>query len=140
MPDPFISLGYDDKDVTKRLQKLADRARNPEPALKEFREVILYEIEQGFEKEVSPEGLPWKPNSRFTIRLKRALGRIQKINQSTGRMRSSITGQIIGGNTLVIGTNVSYAVDRQRENPFLGVSKTAKEEGVKIFDKYLMED
>jgi len=137
--DPVISLSYNDGGIGKTLQELSRRSRDLVPPLKNAREIILLAIDQGFEQERSPDGIPWKPNSPYTTARKRAEGRILKINQLTGRMRASINGQITG-DKLVVGTNVAYAAARQRVNPFLGISKEAQEEIAQEFADYLEGD
>lgn len=133
MADPLISISYSDRQVSQALGDLLGRLKDPTPQLKAARETILFYIDQGFEKETDPQGIPWKPNSRYTRSLKRAQGRIDKVLQSTGRLRASINGQIVG-DRLIVGTNVQYGAKHQLgleglpQRKFLGISDEAKKE------------
>jgi phage gpG-like protein len=93
-------LGVNAQDEKVILSILDDAIINPDEgsailALKEIGEYMLLATDLRFETETDPSGVPWAKNTPYTIRQKRALGRIQKVLQSTGIGRATITYQII---------------------------------------------
>jgi hypothetical protein len=69
--------------------------RGAEIALRECGETLLLSIDTRWDREIAPDGTPWKKNTPYTRRLKKAKGQILKTLQSTGLARASINYQII---------------------------------------------
>jgi phage virion morphogenesis protein len=145
MADPVISLTYDDKSIQKRLQRLVKKVSDLTPVMNEIGQQLLLSTDQRFEKEVDPDGVPWKPNTPYTRRLKKAKGLIGKILQASGRGRASINYGATK-DRVVVGTNVEYMRKHQLGleglpvRKFLGISKEdAAEIGI-ILDGYLNGD
>ncbi|PHJ75126.1 hypothetical protein VF10_00210 [Nostoc linckia z13] len=118
-----------------------EQTGNLRPALQEIGEYMLYSTDQHFVTETDPQGIPWKPLTPFTLREKRAKGRILKILQSTGLMRSRINYQV-SDNQCVVGVNDEKAKKHQLgigvdKREFLGVSTDDKQEIVSILDDYI---
>lgn len=144
MADPLISIYVADASVRERLKKIQRRTGDLRPALRNVGEMLLLSTDERFEKEIDPSGEPWQANTPFTISQKRALGRIEKILQSTGRGRSSIAYQVTR-DTLTIGTNVSYMRKHQLginvpKREFLGLSKEDNEELMVILEEFVTEE
>ena len=70
MADPIISLTYDDKAIQEQLRKLVKKTSDPTPVMNEIGQALLLSTDQRFEKEVDPDGTPWKANTSYTLRLK----------------------------------------------------------------------
>lgn len=70
------------------------KSKDADASLKNIGEYMLMVTDDRFDRETGPDGLPWKPNTPFTIRQKKAARRILKVLQSTGQARSSIQYQI----------------------------------------------
>lgn len=138
MSDPLISAKVNVQPVVDALRQLEKRAIDPSPALREIGEAVLLSTDTRWDKEIDPFGNRWKPNSPYTIAKKRAEGRIQKILQSRGILRSSIRYRVDSGR-LIVGTNISYAEENQNERQFLGFSKEDVAESIKIMDQYLTD-
>lgn len=144
MADPIISISYNDKAVRDRLQELQRKVGDLTPAMKSIGEQLLLSTDIRFEKEVDPSGRPWKPNSTFTISKKKRENKIQKILQSSGRLRASLSYSA-SADKVVVGTNVSYAAKHQLgqgripKREFLGVSKEDQQEILLIIDEFLAE-
>ncbi|PHJ65047.1 hypothetical protein VF04_04505 [Nostoc linckia z7] len=141
MSDPIFSIKYSDKQVSDRFSRLMEQTGNLRPALQEIGEYMLYSTDQHFVTETDPQGIPWKPLTPFTLREKRAKGRILKILQSTGLMRSRINYQV-SDNQCVVGVNDEKAKKHQLgigvdKREFLGVSTDDKQEIVSILDDYI---
>jgi len=132
----IISVEVNDAALRKLLLELQQKFNDPTPAYRQAAEYMLLATDIRFEKEIDPAGKPWKQLSAYTIAQKRALGRIQKINQSTGRMRGSITYQV-NSRGAVIGTNVKYAAKNQKVRSFLGFSDDDVVEIRRIFTEFL---
>lgn len=143
MSDPIIQLQYDDRAVRQRLTRLQAKVGDLTPAMRNIGEALVLSTDQRFEKEISPSGEPWKPNTPFTIAKKRAEGRILKVLQSTGRGRASVTYQA-SRDRVVVGTNVDYmrkhqVGDKVPKREWLGVSADDKVEIIAILDQFLAE-
>jgi phage gpG-like protein len=128
----YISIAYADAEVRKALNLSIAKLRNPKPFLNVAREIILLEIDRGFEEQRSPNGEKWTSNTPYTIAQKRAQKRINKVLQSTGRGRASINGEVVG-DRLIVGTPIRYMARHQLgtgvpKREFLGISTDAKKE------------
>ena len=108
MADPIISAQVITGDIQTRLQDLEKVLADLTPLYKEIGEVLLLQTDERFRREVDPSGIPWKPNTAYTLRLKKQQRRIMRILQSTGRMRASVSYQA-SREGVVAGTNVQYA-------------------------------
>lgn len=138
---PIISLSIKDRSVRDMLVKLAGKTQNLSPALKECGEYLLVSTDDRWEQQIDPNGIPWKPNSPYTIALKKSQGRLLKILQSTGAGRSSIRYQI-KNNTLTVGTNLGYMKDHQLgigvpKREFLGITVRDRQEVNEIIQEHL---
>lgn len=91
-------LGVSDTDrailVAILQESIADPNASYHSTLQEMGEYMLYATDQRWEQEVDPSGMPWAKNAPWVIERKKKLGRIQKILQDTGRLRSSIAYRI----------------------------------------------
>lgn len=70
------------------LARLADRCRDLSPALKGFGEFYLDKIDSQFKDERDPYGAAWTPLAAAYLARKVKQGRIPKILQSRGHMRT----------------------------------------------------
>lgn len=145
MADPIVSLTYDDKAIQEKLRRLVKKTSDLTPVMNEIGQQLLLSTDQRFEKEVDPDGMPWKANTPYTRKLKKAKGFIDKILQASGRGRASIN-YAATKDRVVVGTNVDYMRKHQLgleglpQRKFLGISKE-DEVGIGIIlDEYLRED
>lgn len=93
-------LGISASDRVEIIDILDDAIANPIPrgaeiALRECGETLLLSTDTRWEREIAPDGTPWKKNTPYTTRLKKAQGRILKTLQATGLARASVNYQII---------------------------------------------
>ncbi|MBN3946463.1 MAG: phage virion morphogenesis protein [Nostoc sp. NMS7] len=138
---PIFSIKYSDQQISDRLSRILTQTGNLTPALQEIGEYMLYAIDQRFVTETDPQGKPWKPLTAFTLREKQAKGRILKILQSTGLMRSRINYQVTG-NQCIVGVNDEKARKHQLgigvpKREFIGVSAVDREQIINILDDYI---
>jgi phage virion morphogenesis protein len=141
MADLIFSITYSDKQVSDRFSRLLAKTSNLRPALQDIGEYMLYSTDQHFVTETDPQGVPWKPLAPFTLREKQAKGRILKILQSTGLMRSRVNYQV-SDNQCIVGVNDEKAKKHQLgigvdKREFLGVGTDDKEEITAILDDYI---
>lgn len=87
MPEPF-SVEVDDHGTTVYLRGMESRARDLLPLHRIIGELAYADVMENFETETDPYGVPWRENSPWVLREKRRLGRIMKVLQSTGVMKS----------------------------------------------------
>ena len=92
-------LGVSESDRAEIDRILEDRLANPpqtgNQVWAEIGEALVSSTNERFDEQIDPEGLPWQPNTPYTIRLKQAMGRSLRILESTTRMRSSINYQVV---------------------------------------------
>ncbi len=93
----FLGVSESDRQTIDRI--LEDRLANPPDSGKqvwaEIGEALVLSTNERFDEQIDPEGLPWKPNTPYTLRLKKAMGRSLMILQSSTRMRASINYQVV---------------------------------------------
>lgn len=87
--------------TARNLQEYNRRLKNLQTPLKLAGEYMLLETDLRFELEVNPSGQPWKPLAPATLQQKRSQGKILKILQRTGFMRSQTGYQILGNNVVI---------------------------------------
>lgn len=143
MANPVVSVNYDDQEVRVRLLRVQAKVGDLTPVMKNIGEYLLLATDQRFENEVSPGGVPWQPNSAYTVAKKRAQGRILKVLQSTGRGRASVTYQA-SKDRVVVGTNVDYMKkhqigDKVPKREWLGISEQDRKEILVILDDFLSD-
>lgn len=141
MPAPVFSVTYSDEQVRDRIERLQRKIGDLTPAMKEVGELMLLSTDQRFENEIAPSGTPWQRLSPRTIALKQQQGRIMKILQSTGLMRSrtsyrALSDRCIVGNNDVKARKHNLGIGVPRRE-FLGVSEEDRIEIVAILDDYL---
>lgn len=143
MSDPFISIQSSDRAIQQKLKSLQAKIKDLTPAMKNIGEVLLDSTDQRFANEKDPDGRPWTPNTPYTISQKKILKRIQKVLQSTGRGRASISYRATPI-SVAVGTNVPYMVKHQLgqgvpRREFLGISKKDEAEIAIVLDEFLGE-
>lgn len=116
-----ITINVQNEELRQLFEKLENKIQDPTEALKNVGEYMLGSIDVGYQTETDPNGVPWRPNSPFTISEKQRLGRIQKILQSTGAMRSRYNYRV-EGSTLKIGNSDPKAIKHQ-----LGIGTPVRE-------------
>lgn len=144
-----ILIDYDDREVTRMLQRLIDSGSNPRPALLEIGEELVDSTKGRFESQSGPDGTPWARNSESTIKRK---GRDQPLTDG-GTLMSQINYQLTGNDTLDVGSPTIYAAMQQfggtkAEFPhlwddipareFIGISSADEEKIIDIFNDYLL--
>jgi len=105
---PEITIKIDGADaIRERLREISARTSNLSPIMKAIGDRIVEQTKRRFEAGgPAPDGTPWKepksPNPK----------RIRTLTVS-GHLRDSIRYQMIGRNTVAIGTNRVYAAIHQ---------------------------
>jgi len=110
--EPIVSIDIDDSGVRKQINQLSRRVADLTPAMQEIGEYMILAHDRRFELEQDYLGQPLKPLSKFTLEKKKSMGRILKILQSTGLMRSR-TNYRVSRNSVVIGNTDSKAAKHQ---------------------------
>lgn len=143
-----ILIDYDDKDVTRMLQRLIDAGINPRPALLEIGEELVDSTKKRFETASGPDGTPWARNAPSTIKRK---GRDQPLTGG-GTLMDQINYQLSGNDTLEVGSPTVYAAMQQfggtkaefphlwgdiPARPFIGISAEDEEKIIDLFNDYL---
>lgn len=144
MSDPIFSMKYEDKAIQEALNKLLEKTSNLTPVMQEIGEYGIASVDMRFQQEVDPDGKPWKPLSFYTIRLKRAEGKILRILQRTGLMRSRVNYKVTP-TSCTIGINDAKAYKHQfgigvPQRKILGINEDDKQEFLNIINDYLRDD
>lgn len=106
-----VQVNIDDAGVRRVLDRLAERARNLAPAMREIGGTVVADAQMRFKASKDPYGVPWRRLARRTIAQRR--GKSDKPLLDTGRLRNSITYRLIGQHAVEIGSNVEYAAIHQ---------------------------
>ena len=105
MADPVVSLTYRDTTIQDRLTQLKSRLGDLTPAMRDIGEFEIFQHDRRFENEVDFRGNPLQPLSRRTLERKKAEGKILKILQRTGLMRSRTAYKVTSDSDSVTITN-----------------------------------
>lgn len=92
------------EELESKLNQWTKSLQNKEPLLKQIGNHIQNTSELSFERQKSPFGNAWKPNSKVTLQNKRG----NKILIKSGSLSHSIHYQT-SNNSVSIGTNIKYA-------------------------------
>lgn len=128
----LIEITVDDREVLDVLAKLARRAGDLSPALREIGEDLTASAQRRFATGTSPDGARWAPNSQTTLlrwlggkdRPKGLTGKLTKTGigavmgkkplVDSGNLAGSIHYQLAdGGRTLLVGSDAKYAAVQQ---------------------------
>lgn len=144
MADPVFSMNYEDKAVQEALVRLLEKTDDLTPAMRDVGEYLLASVDLRFQQEIDPAGIPWKKLSPFTIRLKKAEGKILRILQRTGLMRSRVNYRVTR-NSCTIGINDKKAYKHQfgigvPKREILGINEEDKQEILAIVNDHLSLD
>lgn len=129
-----------------RLQKMRDRASNPNPVMGYIATMMHKDVMDHFDKEMGPNA-HWKPLSPVTeaMRRKGKGKRGNKILQDTGLLRASIRPNNTK-DTASVGTNVEYAEQHNEgdgripQRKFLWLSKPMIDLIKAKVGKFIIED
>lgn len=119
--DTTVSLAYDDSAIRAKLAQLKAKTEDLTPAMRDIGEFMLLQHDQRFDKEVDFRGNPLQPLSARTLATKRAEGKILKILQRTGLMRSR-TAYTVTSDSVTITNN-----DRKARKHQLGIGVPKRE-------------
>ncbi len=110
MQEP-IEIKIDDVELQKSLKKLASKAENLRPLMKNISGIMMDSVEENFEKEGRPD--KWTPLAKSTIKQRTKKGYWPgRILQMRGELASSITSYY-DDDSAVVGTNKVYAAIHQ---------------------------
>lgn len=104
MAEIIISI----EELQGKLEKLSKALENKTPLLRRVANTLQNTTEESFDKQASPFGEKWKPNTPKTLQKKRG----NKILIQSGLLSQSFTQKVIGSSAQV-GTNKSYAAIHQ---------------------------
>jgi phage virion morphogenesis protein len=144
LTDSVISLTYSDRTVVEAMQRLIARTGDLTPASESVGEYMLGETDERFRTETDPEGRAWQPLSARTLAMKKAEGRIMKILQRTGLMRSRVNYRVFpDGVSIGIGDRKAVKHQLGKGVParrILGINEENKREIVAIYRDYCLEE
>lgn len=141
----MIKFRIEGQDVSRKLEALIRKLKNPKDMMQEVSDVIVEDIKNRIIKtKTDPEGnkwLPWAPSTR-EARVKdgtAALGLLYR----NGDLARSITGTVKGSKAIEIGSNLEYAkylqegTSKMPARPFIGISKRAQTGINQVIRQYL---
>lgn len=107
MPDDFVEIKIDNKEVNERLLELAERGENLRPLMKNIAGILASSTEDNFREEGRPD--KWVDLAESTKK-KRAKQRKWpgQILQVEGKLAASVNTQY-DDDSAVIGSNLDYA-------------------------------
>lgn len=96
------------EELQGKLERLSKALENKTPLLRRVANTLQNVTEESFDKQASPFGEKWKPNSPKTLQKKRG----NKILIQSGLLSQSFT-QKVTGTSAQVGTNKEYAAIHQ---------------------------
>lgn len=147
MSEP-IEIRIDDAELQKNLQRLAERAENLRPLMKNIAGIMEDSVEENFKQEGRPD--KWQKLAKSTIKQRTKKGHWPgRILQVRGELASSITSYY-DSYSAVVGTNKVYAAIHQLggnagrgkkvkipARPYLKLTETAHKEIISSTSIYL---
>lgn len=97
-----MQVTIDDADVRQAFARIIAAGGDLTPMLDEMGSYLVLSIDRRFETETGPGGNPWPKSIRALVQGGQTL-------TDSGRLRGSITHNVLGGNAVEVGTNVAYA-------------------------------
>lgn len=146
----MIDVEIDDRGIREALLNLLAVTSNLDDALTEIGEELVERTKRRFGTMTAPSGRRWADNSPVTIERK---GRNQPLT-GYGTLGEQIHAQLLGDNTLVVGSNMEYAAMQQfggtkaefphlwgdiPARPFLGISADDRDEILAILRAHLRD-
>ncbi len=138
-----ISLDYDDREVQRAIALVVQRTGDLKPANDLVGEYMLGQVSDRFRTETDPQRRPWQPLSSRTLAQKLAEGKILKILQRNGLMRSRVnyksdqTKVVIGiGDRKARKHQLGEGVPRRE---ILGVNREDIRNIVEVYRDYVSE-
>lgn len=104
-----IVITVDDEEVQQALNRLIAAGRDMKPAMEQIGGHLEFTVRRRFELMRDPEGRPWAPHAKSTVR-RRGIG--AHILTLRGRLRDSISWRATS-DAVAVGTNVPYAAAHQ---------------------------
>lgn len=110
MPDDFIEIKIDNKEVNSKLLDLAKRSEHLKPLMKNIAGVMAYSAEENFANEGRPKWEDLKPRTKKQRQKKGHWP--GQILQVSGQLASSVN-TYYDNESAVIGSNLTYAAIHQ---------------------------
>jgi len=141
-------IEIDDREIRRALRNLLAVTGNLDDALTDIGEYLVESTKQRFGTLTGPDGEHWEDNSPVTIERK---GRNQPLT-GEGSLGEQIHAQLLGNNTLAVGSSMEYAAMQQfggtrtefphlwgdiPARPFLGISEDDKDKILDIIRAHL---
>ena len=148
----MIEVEVDDREILRALQNLINRTGNIRPALREIGDALVESTHKRFGTTTAPDGTQWELNSVLSTLLYKDHDR--PLTGETGKLNDQITYNLIGNDTVEIGSTMEYAAMQQfggtkaefphlwgdiPARPFLGISSDDEEKILSIIQDYLAE-
>lgn len=108
----MLTIDISNTEVLKKLEQLSHKIDDMTPVLRDIGEHIASEIDLCFTDASDPYGNPWAELSDVTVARRR--NNSNKPLNDTGRLKNSITTNVIDNKTVEVGTNVEYAITHQK--------------------------
>lgn len=105
----MATIKVDISDLTRKLQELARKLQNPAGLLKLIAEELLRVARTSFERQRSPEGVPWRPLSEPYATFKHSQAGARNTLQFSGRLFRSLHSGIEGKRAFIQTLPLAYA-------------------------------
>ena len=146
----MITVEANYEEIRNALQQLQNAVGDISPALKEIGEILVESTKERFVTTTDPDGNPWLLNSVLSTLLYKEGDR--PLTGETGKLMDEISYNLIGNDTLEIGSPMEYAAMQQfggtkaefphlwgdiPARPFLGISSDDEDQIVQIIREHL---
>lgn len=146
----MIEVKIEDAKITKALQDLHRAVGDLSPAFREIGKMLVESTKERFVTTTDPDGNPWLLNSVLSTLLYKTGDR--PLTGETGKLMDEISYNLIGNDTLEIGSPMEYAAMQQfggtkaefphlwgdiPARPFLGISSEDERAILRIIEDHL---
>lgn len=137
----MLNINYDDREIQAVISRLIARSKDVSVPSYSVGEYMIAQVDERFATETDPNRVPWQPLSARTLAQKRAEGKILKILQRTGLMRSTVNYRVTPKG-VAVGLSSAIAVKHQRgtgvpRREILGLNREDIRNIVEIYRDYL---
>ena len=134
--------------VAEELMEMAKRARDPRPAMRKARDIMITANRKQFETSGAYLGDPWPEDSEETLKRKRRKGQDTRPNRATGAMETALSGGR-GRSTSATktgaraGTKIFYArfaqvgTKNQPQRQVVGLHSRDRRKVLMVLDKFV---
>ena len=105
-----VRIEVDDAEIATALRRLVETGADLRPAMTKIADTLFFSTQRRFETKSGPDGQPWTPFARSTLRRMPARRSVPQLLRDSGRLYASLT-TAVDAHSAEIGPNITYRTD-----------------------------